>query len=345
VSARGSAASASPSGRPAARQAVLELERRENETLVRQQAEVQKSEAEATRDAQVKALEAKREIELATIEKHKQLEVATRLAQQATEIAEREKQEKIVEAEQKRTHAQRALVDAEAERERAQQALHTVRMTAEAERDKTQKVLAAQAQAEMRFVNEQRQADSDAYAKQKQAEAQRLAADAEAEAIRKRAQAQADAEQQKALGQRAIAMVPVEVKRAELEVERDRVENVVKRELEAREKHGRLAQEFELSKLRVEAEREVRIATAHAQATLFTKMTANLYGTTADVEKLMSAFVNGQSMASAVNGFIDAVDGPAKELVQTLSEGVAQLAEGRNKHARPRAAEQALTEE
>jgi len=322
----------------AARQAVLELERRESESLARQQAEVQKSEAEAARDAQVKALETKREVELATIEKERQLELATRLAQQTTEIAEREKQEKIVEAEQRRTLAQRELALAEAERERAQQALHSVRVNAEAERDKTQKVLAAQAQAEMRFVSEQRQADSDAYAKQKQAEAQRLAADAEAEAIRKRAGAQADAEQQKALGQRALAMVPIEVKRAELEVERERVENVVKRELEAREKHGRVAQEFELAKLRVEAEREVRIAVAHAQATLFTKMTANLYGTTADVEKLMSSFVNGQSAANALNGFLANVDQPAKEVLQSLGEGVAQLSasvlERQNGHAK-----------
>jgi uncharacterized membrane protein YqiK len=333
----------------AARQAVLELERRESESLARQQAEVQKSECEAARDAQVKAVETKREIELATIEKQRQLNVATQLSQQATEIAEREKQEKIVEAEQKRTLAQRELALAEAERERAQQTLHSVRVTAEAERDKTQKVLAAQAQAEMRYVNEQRQADSDAYTKHKQAEAQRLAADAEAEAIRKRAEAQADAEQQKALGQRAIAMVPVEVKRAEIELERDRVENVVKRELEAREQHGRVAQEFELSKLRIEAEREVRVAFASAQATLFTKMTANLYGTTADVEKLMRSFVDGQSVANTLNGFVANVDQPAKDVLQKLGEGVAQLSSGLldrpNGHTKRSAAEQPLAEE
>jgi flotillin len=308
------------------RKAVLELERSECEALSRQQAEVQKSEAEARRDAQVKVLQTAREVELIAIDKQRQLEVATRLAQQAAEIAEREKQERVAEAEQKRTLAERALVDAEVERERARQTFESVRVTGEAERDKTQKVLAAQAAAEMRFVSEQRQADSDAYAKQKQAEAQRLSADAEAEAIRKRAEASADAEQQRALGQRALAMVPVEVKRAELEVERDRVENVVKRELEAREKHGRVAQEFELSKLRIEAEKEVRIATSHAQASVFTKMTANLYGTTEDVEKLLASFVAGQSTASALNGFLSHADEPTKALIGTLGKGVAELA-------------------
>lgn len=309
-----------------ARQAVLELERLENEALSRQQAEVHKSQAEAKRDAQIKALSAQREVELCAIDKQRQLELATRLSQQATEIAEREKQERVAEAEQKRALAERALVDAEAERERARQVFESVRVTGEAERDKTQKVLAAQAAAEMRFVGEQRQADSDAYAKQKQAEAQRLAADAEAEAIRKRAEANAEAEVQRALGQRALAMVPVEVMRAELEVERERVENVVKRELEAREKHGRVAQEFELSKLRIEAEKEVRVASAQAQASVFTRMSANLYGTTQDVEKLLASFVAGQSTASALNGFLSQTSEPTQAVLSALGKGVAELA-------------------
>jgi uncharacterized membrane protein YqiK len=310
----------------AARQAVLELERLEQDAEAKQSAEVAKSRAEAARDAHVKAIETKRQVELAAVDKQKALEVATRLHQQAVEIAEREKQERVAEAEQKRALAERALAEAEAERERARQNLETVRVTAEAERDKAQKVSLAEAQAEMQFVSEQRRADADAYAKHKQAEAQRLAADAEAEAIRKRAEANADAERQRALGERARAMVPVEVKRAEVELDRERVENVITRELEAREKHGRVAQEFELEKLRVEAEKEVRIATAHAQASLFTKMQATLYGTTEDVQKLMNALVSGQTGASAISGFMSVADDTTKAMLATLGKGVADLA-------------------
>jgi uncharacterized membrane protein YqiK len=310
----------------AARQAVLELERLEHEAHARQSAEVAKSRAEANRDAHVKTIETNKQVELAAVEKQKALELASRLHQQAVEIAEREKQERVAEAEQKRANAERGLADAEAERERARQNLETVRVTAEAERDKAQKVSAAEAQAEMQFVTEQRRADADAYTKHKQAEAQRLAADAEAEAVRKRAEADAEAERQRALGERARAMVPVEVKRAEVELERERVENVIARELEAREKHGRVAQEFELAKLRVEAEKEVRIATAHAQASLFTKMSANLYGTTEDVQKLMNALVSGQTGATAINGFLSQADDTTKALLATLGKGVADLA-------------------
>jgi uncharacterized membrane protein YqiK len=311
----------------AARQSLLELERHESETELRQQAEVQKSRAEAKRDAHVKSLETEREIELCAIDKQRQLEVAARLAQQAAEIAEREKQERIAEAECKRMLAERAVVCAEVERERTRQELETVRVTSISEREKVQKLLAAQADAETRYVHEQRHADAEAYAKQKQAEAQRLSADAEAEAIRTRAEADAEAERQRALGERARLMVPVEVKRAELDVERDRVENVVKRELEAREQHGRVAQEFELSKLRVEAEKAVRIATAQAQASVFTRMQANFYGTAEDVQKLLGAFVAGQSAASALGGFVSHADDSTKAVLSSLGKGALQLAD------------------
>jgi len=308
------------------RQAVLELERVEREAESRQQAEVQKARVEAERDTQVKTIEAQKQIDLAAVLKHRELEVAARQQQQAVEIAEREKQERVAEAEQKRTLAERGLADAEAERERSRQQIETVRVAGEAERDKAQKVLAAQATAEMQYVTEQRRADADAYTKHKQAEAQRLAADAEAEAIRKRAEANAEAERQRADGERARAMVPVEVKRAEVEVDRDRVENVVTRELEAREKHGRVAQEFELSKLRVEAEKEVRIAMAGAHASLFTKMQANLYGTTEDVTRMLDALVRGQSTAGALNGFFAHTDDATRAVLASVGKGVAELA-------------------
>jgi hypothetical protein len=85
---------------------------------------------------------------------------------------------------------------------------------------------------------------------------------------------------------RALAMVPVEVERAELEIERDRVENVVRRELEAREKHGRVAH----------------------------------------VQKLMASLVAGQSTASALNGFLGRADANTRGLLDALGKGVSELA-------------------
>ncbi|MCA9592470.1 MAG: hypothetical protein KC776_04140 [Myxococcales bacterium] len=308
------------------RRQVLDFERQEAEAHARQQAEIQKIEADAAREAQEKRIVAEREVLLAGIAKTKDLELATRLQEQAIEVAEREKQQRIAVAEKDRAAAERELATAEAERERARQMVETVRVTEEANRQKEKQVIDAQALAEQMFVSEQRKADADAYSRQKQADAQKAAADAEAEAIRKRAQAEAEAEQARAAGERARAMVPVDVRKAELAVEKDRIANVVKAELEAREKHGKVAQEFEIAKLRVEAEKEVRIATAHAQASLFTKMQANLYGTTADVEKLMTSLLAGQRVATTLGGFFDTADDKTLGAAQGLMDSVQGIA-------------------
>ncbi|MBO6936382.1 MAG: hypothetical protein JJ863_15530 [Deltaproteobacteria bacterium] len=289
-------------------QRVLDLEQTEREARARQAAEIAKVEAETDQAAKAKAIAATREVELAEIRKAEALEVASREQQRSVEIAEREKQERIAEAERKRAAAERALAEAEAERELARQRVETVKVTEEAERQKARAVLEAQAQAETAFVAEQRKADADAYTRQKQAEAQKLSADAEAEAIRKKAEAEAEAERQKALGDKAKAMVPVEVQRAQVDVDRDRVETVVKPELEAREKHGKVAQEFEIEKLRVAADKEVQVAFAEASATLFSKLEATLYGTADDVTRIMESVVRGQRVAKTLEGFVDAAD-------------------------------------
>jgi hypothetical protein len=115
------------------------------------------------------------------------------------------------------------------------------------------------------------------------------------------------------------------VRRAEIELECDRVENVVKAEFEAREKHGRVAQQFELDKLRVEAEKQVQVAVAQAQAAVFARMEAKLYGTTEDVQKLLGSMVRGQGAASLVNGFLDHAQGPTKTLVDAVGRGLQEL--------------------
>ena len=298
---------------------VLEFEQAEREARARQAAEVVKVEAETAQEARSKSIAAAREVELAEIRKAEALEVANREQQRAVEIAEREKQERIAEAERKRAAAERALADAEAERELARQRIETVKVTEEAERQKARAVLEAQAQAETSFVSEQRKADAEAYARQKQAEAQKAAADAEAEAIRKKAEAEAEAERQRAMGEKAKAMVPVEVQRAQVDVDRDRVETVIKPELEAREQHGKVAQEFEIEKLRVAADKEVQVAFAEASAKLFSKLEATLYGTADDVTRIMESVVKGQRFAKTLEGFKDAADPQTLSMIRELA--------------------------
>jgi uncharacterized membrane protein YqiK len=310
----------------ATEQQLLDLARQERETRAKQQAEVSKVEAEAARDANERRIEAERQVELAQVEKAKALELAARAQKQAVEVAERELQQRVALAETQRAAAERELAEAEAERELARQRIETVRVTEEAERGKRRLVLDAQATAEQRFVAEQRKSDAEAYAIETQAQALRVAAESEAEATRRRAEAEAEADRLRAAGEQAKAMVPVEVKRAEVDVDRDRIENVVKAELAAREAHGKVAQEYEIAKLRVEAEKEVRIAIANASATLFTKMQANLYGTPEDVQKILGSVLGGHRVAGAVGGFFDAANDGTLSTLASIGEGVREVA-------------------
>jgi uncharacterized membrane protein YqiK len=305
-------------------QRLLEYERVQREAEAKQRAQVSMAEADATRAAQEKRIEAERLVQLAEVERTKALEVEQRRQEQAVEVAERAKQEQIALAERQRAAAEMKLAEAEAERERARQSVETVRVTEAAEREKRRQVVEAQAQAEQSFVAEQRRADAEAYALRIQADAKKQAADADADALRKRAEAEAEAERQRAAGETARAMVPVEVARAQLDVDRNRLDNVVVPELRAREEHGRVAQEFELAKLRIDAEREVRIASANASAHLFTKVSANLYGTPEDVAKLNEAFLSGQRIATSASGFFQSAE---PNTLATLEAARASLGE------------------
>ena len=302
------------------RKRVLTLEQAEAEAQAAQAAAVTVVTAEKEREAREKQIAAERAMELASVEKAKAVDVALREQQQAVDVAERRRQEAIARADQERAVAEAELAEAEAAREKARQAVRTVEIEAEAVRNKSQQVIAAQAEAERRYLEVQRGADAAAYKVQKDAEARKLAADAEAEAIRKQAEAQADAAKARAAGERALAMIPVDVEREKVSVERQRVEEVLQRELEAREAHGKAAQEFELAQLRITREAEVRIEAARATATLLGHVKANVFGTPADVARMTETFMRGMGVSTAVEGFLQAA-GPQTTAATAAAAG------------------------
>ncbi len=303
------------------RQQVLSLQQTQAQAEAEQQARIAEIQAEQTRLAQEKQIAAQRAVELAQVEKTKALDVAERQKQGATEVAEREKQKAITEAEQKvevaKRAAEKAVAEAEAERakavalqsaaeaeaEKERQNITTVQVTATAEREKQQKVIQAQAEAERTYVTAQRKADADAYATEKDAAARKAAADADAEATTKKAKADADAAEARARGERAIQMVPIEVKKAEVEVEQKRVD-VLTQELAARSEHGEVAQQFEVAKLKIVKEAEVRIAAAGAMADLMGSVKAQVFGTPEDVAKMVGRYMQGMGVANLTEGFL-----------------------------------------
>lgn len=303
------------------RQEVLALQQTQAEAEAAQQAEIAKIQADKSREAKEKEIAATRAVELAAVEKARALEVAGLEKQEAAEVAERKKQEAITVAQQKvevaKRAAEKAVAEAEAERakavalqasaeaeaEKERQNITTVQVTATAEREKQQQVIMAQAQAERTYVTAQRKADADAYATEKDAAARKAAADADAEATTKKAKADADAAEARARGEKAVQMVPVDVKKAEVEVEQKRVD-VLRQELQARADHGQVAQQFEVAKLEIEKRAEVQIAAAHAAASLFGQFKATVFGTPEDVAKMTGRFMQGMGVANAAEGFL-----------------------------------------
>ncbi len=329
----------------ATRKQVLELERARAEAEANQTAQIAIIQAEQNRAAQEKQIGAQQAVEIAKVEYAKAIEVATRQQQAAIETAERLKQQAITQAEQTlevarrqqqkaiadaeslKAAAEAKLADAEAERQKARQAVLTVEQIAEADRNRQKAVIAAQAEADKNYVTAQKAADAAAYKIRAEADARKASADADAEATRKRAEAEsmarklgAEAEQAtlvaQANGQKAQAMVPVEVKAREVEVEKQRVEEVLKPELKARSDHGEAAQNFELAKIRILQEATVRVEAAKALATVYGKINANVYGTPEDVAKMGQRFAEGMGLAQMLGGFFATADANTTTVIQ-----------------------------
>lgn len=305
---------------------VLTLEQAQREAEAAQASHVATVMAEKQREARESQIAAERAVELANVEKSKSVEVAQREQAQAVDVADRRRQEAVARAEQERVQAEAQLAKAEAERERERQAIVTVQVEANAERTRREQVILAQAEAERKFLDVQRTADGAAYRVQKEAEARQLAATAAAEAIRRQAEAESDAERARAAGVRALSMVPVEVERERVGVERQRVDEVLRNELEAREAHGKTAHEFELAQLRITKEAEVRIEAARATATLLGEIRANVFGTPEDVARMTEHFMRGMGISSAVEGFVQGAGPVTKAAANGATASLQELA-------------------
>jgi hypothetical protein len=346
---------------------ILELEKKQAQAEATQSAQVLSIQAEQTRIGKQSEIEAQRKVDVASTENAQQtilakvaqeqaVEVAKReqqkavvIADQTVEVAKRDQQKAIAESEAEKAKAEALLADAEAERQKARQNIVTVETVAAADREKQKAVIAAQGEAEKNYVTAQRTADAGAYRTQKEAEARKLAADAEAEAVTKQATAaskaaelqaagnkaqliaQAEGDQAKLLaqaeGQKALAMVPVEVKAREVMIEKQRVEEVLKPELEARAANGEAAQNFELQKLRITQETLFRVEAAKATAQFYGKIQANVYGTPEDVAKMGAHFNAGMGLSQAFGGFLAGADASTVETVQKVIGSVNNLAD------------------
>jgi len=321
------------------RQKVLASQQTQAQAEAEQAARIAEIQAQQSRLSQEKQIEAQRAVDLAQVEKTRALQVAEMQKQSATEVAEREKQKAIAEADQKvevakraaeeavaKAEAQRALAEAEKAKAQAaleteKQAITTVEVVATAERQKQQQVIGAQAKADQDLIVAKNKAEAEAYAVERNASARKAAADADAEATTKKATAEANAAKARAEGERANQMIPVDVQKATVEVEQRRVE-VLTQELEARAQHGQVGQEFEIAKLRIEADARVRIASAGAMAELMGSVKGTFFGTPEDAAKMTRSFMQGMGLANMAEGFLS---GAGPETTAGVEQAVAMI--------------------
>lgn len=260
---------------------------------------------------------------VALIAKMKEQETADILKKQAVEVAERAKQVAVAEKERERAAAMALVLAAEAEAEREKQNVATVTATSEAEREAQKKLIAAQQAINENKIREQTNADVMAYMQIKEAEAQKTAAQAQFEAKLRLAEADSQAAAKRAEGDRAVKMVDVGVEREKVNVEQARVD-VERLSLSNKQEFEAAALNFELEKLRIQMEKDVRIAAAQAMANMFAKAQMQIFGDPSTMATMSQQFMRAASLGNAADGLMKTLPAGGQDLLARVVGGVAQ---------------------
>jgi uncharacterized membrane protein YqiK len=252
----------------------------------------------------------------------KDQETAEILKKQAVEVAERNKEVAVAEKERERAEAQAGVLSAEAERETAKQKVLTVQVTSEAGREAEKQLIAAKQVIEQNKLREQTTADVQAYTAVKKADAERQAAEAQYAARLRLAEGEAQAAARRSEGDRAVKMVDVTIGREQVGVEQARVE-VERQSLSNKQEFEGAALQFELEKLRIAADREVRIAAAQAMGNMLGKAQMQIFGDPATMAAMAQQFMRAAGLGLATDGLMKTMPVQGQELLSKVATAVA----------------------
>lgn len=258
---------------------------------------------------------------VALITKIREQETAEILKKQTVEVAERGKEVAVAEKEKERAEAQAAVLTAEAERESAKQKVLTVQVTSEADREAGKQLIAAKQVIEQNKLREQTSADVAAYMAIKKAEAERQAAEAQYQARLRMAEGEAQAAAKKAEGDRAVKMVDVTIGREQVGVEQARVE-VERQSLANKQEFEGAALQFELEKLRIAAEREIRIAAAQAMGNMLAHAQMQIFGDPTTMATMAQQFMRAAGLGLATEGLMKTMPVQGQELLAKVAGAV-----------------------
>jgi hypothetical protein len=259
---------------------------------------------------------------VALVAKLREQETAEILKKQTIEVAERSKEVAVAEKEKERAEAQSAVLTAEAEREAAKQKIITVQVTSEADREAGKQLIAAKQVIEQNKLREQTSADVAAYMSVKKADAEKQAAEAQYQARLRLAEGDAQAATKRAEGDRAVKMVDVTIGREQVGVEQARVE-VERKSLANKQEFEGAALQFELEKLRIAAEREVRIAAAEAMGNMLAKANMQIFGDPATMAAMAQQFMRAAGLGNATEGLLKTMPAQGQELLAKVAGSLA----------------------
>ena len=260
------------------------------------------------REREIRLIAKEQERERADIQRF----LARELEERSREIALTEKTKELEEVEVQR-------LQTTAEKERAGHGVESVRIIADAERQKEIERIGAEQEAEARRIEEENNAQISRMHMITQAEARKLSAEQEAEATLTRAQAVSDAQKITAEG---IEREAGARGRAEMEIESLRVVNTQRRfeaeatgieaKAEALAKYNEAATFLELARLHIEAERDIHIDQAKAMGNALSGAQIRMYGGgDGTVDTIRGMFTQGFALGEILEG-----------VAQSLPEGL-----------------------
>ena len=309
------------------RKQILDLERDRARAEAQQGLEVANAQAEAKQKAGSFQIEQDQTVSERDIEKERAVQTAKAQQERDVEIVQREREVAVAQKEAERATAQAEALAREAEREKATQQIITVQVTSEADREAEKKLIAAKQVIEQDKIKDQTQADVQAYQAVKTAEGEKTAAELQYEARLRLAQADSEASKVRAEGDQAEKMVDVDVDRETVNVEQKRVE-VERQSLQNKQEFSQAALEFEVQKLRVEADRETRIALAKAIGEFMSRGNYTIFGDPTTVSKMTAQYSKGLGLAMGAEGFLKGFPEEAKNAVSSAASALGEKLSG-----------------
>jgi uncharacterized membrane protein YqiK len=308
---------------------IAEFKISQDEAISRRDIEKQKNVETAEVERVLAVEQAQVARKLALTSKVREQEQAEILKKQVIELAERSREVAVAEKEQERAAAQASVLTAEAEREAARQKVLTVTVTSEAEREAAKKLVAAKQVIQENKLREETSADVAAYMAVKEADGERQAANLKVEARLKLAEADAQSATKRSEGEQSLKMVDVKVERERVGIEQARVD-VERQSLSNKQEFEGAALKFELEKLRIEADKEVRIAAAQAMGNMLAKAQMQIFGDPETMARMSTQFMRAAGMGAAADGLLKTLPPQGQELLNQITAAVlAQLNSGK----------------